>query len=164
MILRVIWRCLELTTHGCRELFCLLFDLQLYRKGEASIALGKSLASLLERLGPTFIKLAQVLSSRPDVFPPALTEPLSRLCEHVRPIPRGQIAGLLSAGLGVPPSHIFRDFEWSPTACGSVSQVHRAHLRCSPVDSSRPSPASLACRLLSAFFHFTGNTIVVDHQ
>ncbi len=129
MILRVIWRCLELTTHGCRELFCLLFDLQLYRKGEASIALGKSLASLLERLGPTFIKLAQVLSSRPDVFPPALTEPLSRLCEHVRPIPRGQIAGLLSAGLGVPPSHIFRDFEWSPTACGSVSQVHRAHLR-----------------------------------
>ncbi|MBZ5534295.1 MAG: phosphotransferase [Acidobacteriia bacterium] len=129
MILRVIWRCLELTLHGCRELVCLPFDLQLYRKGEASIALGKSLASLLERLGPTFVKLAQVLSSRPDVFSPAVTGPLSRLCEHVRPIPRGQIAGLLSAGLGVPPSRIFRDFEWSPIACGSISQVHRAHLR-----------------------------------
>jgi len=129
MILRVIWRCSELTWHGCRELFCLPFDPQLYRKEEASIALGKSLASLLERLGPTFIKLAQVLSSRPDVLSPALTEPLSRLCEHVRPIPRGQIAGLLSAGLGVPSSHIFRDFEWSPTACGSISQVHRAHLK-----------------------------------
>lgn len=129
MILRVIWRCSELTWHGCRELFCLPFDRQLYRKGEASIALGKSLASLLERLGPTFIKLAQVLSSRPDVLSPALTEPLSRLCEHVRPIPRGQVAGLLSAGLGVPSSHIFRDFEWSPTACGSISQVHRAHLK-----------------------------------
>lgn len=129
MILRVIWRCLELTLHGCRELVCLPFNLQLYRKGEASKALGESLASLLERLGPTFVKLAQVLSSRPDVFSPAVTEPLSRLCEHVRPISRGQIAGLLSAGLGVPPSRIFRDFEWSPIACGSISQVHRAHLR-----------------------------------
>ena len=129
MILRVIWRCLELTLHGCRELVCLPFDLQLYRKGEASIALSKSLASLLERLGPTFIKLAQMLSSRPDVFSPAVTKPLNRLCEHVRPIPRGQISGLLSAGFGVPPSHIFRDFEWSPIACGSISQVHRAHLR-----------------------------------
>lgn len=128
MILRVIWRCFELTLHGCRELVCLPFDLQLYRKGEASIALGKSLASLFERLGPTFVKLAQVLSSRPDVFSPAVTEPLSRLCEHVRPIPRSQIAGLLSAGLGVPLSRVFRDFEWSPIACGSISQVHRAHL------------------------------------
>jgi ubiquinone biosynthesis protein len=128
MTFRVIWRCLELLTHGCRELFCLLFNRQWYRKGEASIALGNSLASLLERLGPTFIKLAQVLSSRPDVFSPALTEPLSRLCEHVRPIPKGRIAGLLSAGLGVPPGNIFRDFEWSPAACGSISQVHKAHL------------------------------------
>ncbi len=129
MILRVIWRCLELTLHGCRALVCLPFDLQLYRRGEASLALGKSLTSLLERLGPTFIKLAQVLSSRPDVIPPALTEPLSRLCEHVRPIPRRQVAGLLSAGLGTPPLQIFRDFEWSPIACGSISQVHRAYLR-----------------------------------
>jgi ubiquinone biosynthesis protein len=129
MILRVIWRCLELTLHGCRELVCLPFNLQLYRKGEASRALGKSLASLLERLGPTFVKLAQVLSSRPDVFSPALTEPLSRLCEHVRPIPKGHIASLLTAGLGVPPGLIFRDFEWTPTACGSIAQVHRAHLR-----------------------------------
>jgi len=129
MILRVIWRCLELTFHGCRELVCLPFNLQLYRKGETSRALGQSLASLLERLGPTFVKLAQVLSSRPDVFSPAITEPLSRLCEHVKPIPRGQIASLLTTGLGVPPSLIFRDFEWSPTACGSISQVHRAHLR-----------------------------------
>lgn len=124
-----MWRCLELTLHGCRELVCLPFDRQLYRKGEASRALGKSLASLLERLGPTFVKLAQVLSSRPDVFSPAVTEPLSRLCEHVRPIPSGQIAGLLSAGLEVPLDCIFRDFEWSPIACGSISQVHRAHLR-----------------------------------
>jgi ubiquinone biosynthesis protein len=129
MVLKVIWRCLELTLHGCRALICLPFDRQLYRKGEASIALGKSLASLLERLGPTFVKLAQVLSSRPDVFSPAVTEPLSRLCEHVKPIPKGQIGGLLSAGLEVSPSRIFRDFEWSPTACGSISQVHKAHLR-----------------------------------
>jgi ubiquinone biosynthesis protein len=129
MILRAIWRCLELILHGCRELLCLLFNRQLYRKGGASIVLGKSLASLLERLGPTFIKLAQVLSSRPDVLSPALTEPFSRLCEHVKPIPRRQISGLLSAGLGVPSSYIFRDFEWSPTACGSISQVHKAHLK-----------------------------------
>ncbi|HEY6184726.1 MAG TPA: AarF/UbiB family protein [Terriglobales bacterium] len=129
MILRVIWRCLELTVHGCRELVCLPFNRQLYRKGEASIAVGKSLASLLERLGPTFVKLAQVLSSRPDVFSPAVTEPLSRLCEHVKPIAKGQITGLLSAGLGVSPNRIFRDFEWSPLACGSIAQVHRAHLK-----------------------------------
>jgi ubiquinone biosynthesis protein len=51
------------------------------------------------------------------------------LCEHVRPIPKGQIASLLTAGLGVHPGLIFRDFEWTPTACGSISQVHRAHLR-----------------------------------
>jgi ubiquinone biosynthesis protein len=128
MILRVIWRCLELTLHGSRELLCLPFSRQLYRKGEASIALAKSLASLLERLGPTFVKLAQVLSSRPDVFSPAVTEPLSRLCEHVKPIPRGRIAALLAAGLRVPPNRIFRDFDWSPVACGSIAQVHRAHL------------------------------------
>lgn len=129
MILRVIWRCLELALHGCRELFCLPFNLQLYRKGETSIAVGKSLASLLERLGPTFVKLAQVLSSRPDVFSPAVTEPLSRLCENVKPIPGGQVAGLLAAGLVVHPSRVFGDFDWSPIACGSISQVHRAQLR-----------------------------------
>lgn len=129
MILRVIWRCLELTWHGYRELSCLLLDPQLYRKGEASVAIGKALASLLERLGPTFIKLAQVLSSRPDVLSPTLTEPFSHLCEQVKPIPRCQVAGLLSAGLGVPCSEVFLDFEGSPIACGSISQVHRAQLK-----------------------------------
>ena len=129
MTFRLIWRCLELILHGCGELLCLPFDQRLYRKGESSIALGNSLTSLLERLGPTFIKLAQLLSSRPDVFPPTLTVPLSRLCEHVREIPNKKIVSLLTDGLGVPPSNIFRDFESSPIACGSISQVHRAHLK-----------------------------------
>jgi ubiquinone biosynthesis protein len=129
MIFGAIWRCLELMLQGCRELFCLPFNPHLYRKGQVWLAIGESLASLLERLGPTSIKLAQVLSSRPDVLPPALTEPLGRLCEHVRPIPKRQVVNLLSAGLAIPSSHIFRDFEWTPTACGSISQVHRAHLK-----------------------------------
>lgn len=127
-VLSVTWRCFQISFEIWREICFLIFNLQLYREGAARIALGKSLASLLERLGPTFIKLAQVLSSRPDVFSPALIEPLSRLREHVKPIPTRQIPALLAAGLGDPVSHIFRDFELSPIACGSVSQVHRAQL------------------------------------
>jgi predicted unusual protein kinase regulating ubiquinone biosynthesis (AarF/ABC1/UbiB family) len=79
-------------------------------------------------LGPTFIKFAQVASTRPDLIPPEFSEPLRRLQEHVRPFPLDQVRQIVEVELGKPLDEIFRSFEDSPIASASLSQVHFAEL------------------------------------
>ncbi len=87
------------------------------------------LARDVEKLGPTYIKLAQLLSTRPDIVPPAYAEALARLQDRVEPFPYAEVEKILADELGVRLSKAFRSIEAKPIAAASIAQVHHAVLR-----------------------------------
>src|SRR5213595_184678 len=87
------------------------------------------LAADLEKLGPTFIKLGQLLSTRVELLPRAYLDALYRLQDEVEPFGFGEVEKMVTTELGVRMSKAFSDFESKPMASASLGQVHLARLR-----------------------------------
>ena len=115
-----------LAKHGVRELFT---------RGDGDSATeggrrrqAKRLRAALEELGPTFAKLGQILSTRPDLLPPEYVDELSQLQDHVAPLSEEDVVRVMEQDLGVPWEDVFETIEPSPLAAGTIGQVHRAAL------------------------------------
>jgi ubiquinone biosynthesis protein len=89
----------------------------------------EELAADLEKLGPTFIKLGQLLSTRADLLPTPYLEALARLQDQIEPFPFEEVDRIVSGELGVRISKAFADFDPQPLAAASLAQVHLAHMR-----------------------------------
>ena len=89
----------------------------------------EQLADDLEEMGPAYVKLGQVLSSRPDLLPPAYTKSLARLQDNVKPFSFEEVSVIIEAELGVRLSKAFATFDPEPIAAASLGQVHTATLR-----------------------------------
>jgi len=83
----------------------------------------------LEALGPTFIKIGQALSTRPDMVPPAYLSALERMQDDVAPAPFEDIRAVVEEQLGARLGKLFAEFEETPLGGASLAQVHRARLR-----------------------------------
>src|ERR1700691_1332155 len=89
----------------------------------------EELADDLEKMGPTFIKFGQLLSSRADLLPEPYLKALARLQDKVKPFPHAQVEEIIASELGIRISKAFSRFEEKHLAAASLGQVHRAALR-----------------------------------
>jgi ubiquinone biosynthesis protein len=90
--------------------------------------LGAVIADLFRSLGATFVKVGQILSTRPDLVPSYIRLALERLQDDVGPFPFAAVAQIIEEDLGRPADQIFSDLVPVPIASASVSQVHKARL------------------------------------
>ena len=84
---------------------------------------------VMEELGPTFVKLGQILSTRPDLISVEFIQELSKLQDNVPPFPYTEARQIIESELGRPLEDIFQHFEDTPLAAASIGQVHRAQLK-----------------------------------
>jgi ubiquinone biosynthesis protein len=89
----------------------------------------KRLRAALEELGPTYVKLGQTLSMRPDLIAPEFIAEFKQLQDNVRPISAQEVRQVIEDAFGAAPEDLYESFELEPLAAASIGQVHRAVLR-----------------------------------
>ncbi|HHL39810.1 MAG TPA: 2-polyprenylphenol 6-hydroxylase [Deltaproteobacteria bacterium] len=108
--------------------FLPLFERVLLRRKEAGLPTAVRIRLVLEELGPTFIKLGQVASTRADFLPSDWVEELKKLQDMVPPVPFDEVKAVVERSLEGPLEEKFRSFEAEPVASASIAQVHYATL------------------------------------
>ncbi len=94
-----------------------------------ALSRAKRLRLALEELGPTFVKMGQMLSTRSDVLPPDFVIELIKLQDEVAPFPFERVKEIIETELNTPLDLIFRNIDTDPLAAASIGQVHRAQFR-----------------------------------
>lgn len=89
----------------------------------------QKLRRLLEALGPTFVKVGQILSMRPDILPQEYCDELAKLRTDAEPMPYDEVVATIEEEYGRPLASVFAEFDVRPLGSASVAQVHRARLR-----------------------------------
>jgi len=92
------------------------------------INLGTKLQKSLQELGPTFIKLGQIASTRRDIVPEPIAKELEKLQDDVQCFSYEQVESIFMEAFGLPPNELFVDFAMTPLATASIGQVHKAYL------------------------------------
>lgn len=96
---------------------------------------GQRLRLALESLGPVFVKLGQILSTRPDIIPQDIAKELKHLQDDVKPFSGEQAIALIEQQLGFSIDELFANFEKTPLASASIAQVHSAQLKADDPDA-----------------------------
>ncbi len=102
--------------------------LRLHGNGETAPRIAQELRLACEELGPTFIKLGQMLSTRGDLLSRDYRDELAKLQDSVPPIASEVIVAQITSELGASPFELFTQFDLQPIACASIGQVHAARL------------------------------------
>lgn len=129
----------------------------------SKLTTGERLRRVFEELGPTFIKLGQILSTRPDVIPADILDELKKLQDSVHPFPFSEVRSLIEAEFEDKLENIFKEFDEEPVAAASISQVHRARLgsgKLVAVKVQRPEiekPITVDISILKDLAHFIDN-------
>ncbi|HFE36818.1 MAG TPA: ubiquinone biosynthesis regulatory protein kinase UbiB [Gammaproteobacteria bacterium] len=95
---------------------------------QGDVSLGARIRHALEDLGPIFVKLGQMLSTRPDLLPPEIAKELAKLQDKVPPFPGDVAIEVIEAAYGQPIDTVFERFDSTPLASASIAQVHAARL------------------------------------
>ncbi len=96
------------------------------REAETDVNLGRRITRVCEDLGPTFVKLGQIMSTRPDLVPADIIAELVQLQDRVPPFDTAEARRIIESDLGCPVDDRFARFEQQPFASGSIAQVYRA--------------------------------------
>ncbi len=97
-------------------------------RGGSTADRARGFREALEELGPTFAKLGQILSTRPDLLPPEFVAELETLQDRVPPMSEAEVVAVMEEELGVPWEDVFESVEPRPLAAGTIGQVHKARL------------------------------------
>ena len=98
------------------------------RKRIEGLTRAEKLRMVVEELGPTFVKMGQILSTRPDLLPQEFLHELQKLQDHVHPFSFDQAKEIVEAETGKPLLETFQSFDEKPLASASIGQVHCARL------------------------------------
>lgn len=117
----------------------------------------------LESLGPTFVKLGQMLSTRPDMVPVEFATALERMQENVAPIPVERVYAIIEQELGASVGKLFSSFDPVPLGCASIAQVHRAQLHDGREVAVKVQKPEVAAQLRSDLEVLRSFALAADH-